>query len=82
MLGQCGAMTADIKPTLNKREVLVRVAELSINSYNAEIFVYKPWRLKGFLNFKSSLKCYKTSDITYSAHLNTFVLVQWPLEFF
>ena len=28
---------------------------LKINPYNAELFLYKPWRLKGFLNLKSSL---------------------------
>ena len=49
-----------------------------INPYNADIFMYKPWRPKGFLIWNH----HKCLSQLFPINLNTYVMGLWPLYIF
>ena len=50
-------------------------ATYHINPYSAEIFLYIPWRLKGFFRLNHQ-KCF---SLLFLFHLNTYVMSLRPL---
>ena len=49
----------------------------NVNPYHAELFLYKPWRHKGFFSIWSMYKCLSW---LFLVHLNTYVMGLRPLE--
>ena len=60
MLYQCWPTVYDGGPTLIQHCLLGMVV-LAVNPYNAEIFLYKPWRPKDFFQFEIIVNVLLTS---------------------